>query len=317
MNHIVSLEKCGTYNQKEVNESVDKLLKNLGGISRFVKNNQKVLLKPNIVKGAHPDEAVTTHPAVMEALIRILKDKNCEIFVGDDSFSDNIFEALKVCKIYEICRKYDVKIAEFRCKAKKTYKGGLVVKEFNLTTLFDTADVIINVPKLKTHSQLYFTGAVKNLYSMMPGPKRGFYHLKHSKMEYFANMLLDLNALLREKVVLHVTDGIYGMEGNGPVNGEKKLAGVLGASKDASALDFVMCRIAGLDDRKLSTIHYARKRKDFLFDENKIKVVGESMESIKIEKFEEPEMRHLFVMPRFLNRFKSYISKHRDELAYE
>ena len=317
MSYAVSLEKCRSYNQKEVDLSVRNILDNIGGINNFVKKSQKVLLKPNIVKGMKPDECATTHPAVVETTIKILKELDCDVYVGDQPFVDDTMQAMKVCGIYDVCKKYNVEIAIFDKKINAKNENGFVVKEFSLTHYFNEVDAIINMPKLKTHSQLYFTGAVKNLYSMMPGPRRGFYHLKYSNMEYFANMLLDLYSLLRKKIVLNIMDGVYGMEGNGPCNGNAKFAGVLAASSDAVALDFVMCSLIGLDVENLPTIHYSRKRKDYLFEPKNIKVVGEKIENIKIEPFEEAEFHTLNMMPKFVNNFKDYLMKHKSELVYQ
>lgn len=316
MPYSVSLEKCNSYNQSEVDKSIGKLIGNLGGISKFIKKKQKILLKPNVVKGAKPEECATTHPAVIESMIQILKGHDCEVFVGDMPFADDAVEAMKACGIYDVCKKYGAEIAIFNKKIKEKNKNGLVVKEFQLTHHFKEVDAIINLPKLKTHSQLYFTGAVKNLYSIMPGPRRGFYHLKYSNMEYFANMLLDLYALLKGKVVLNIIDGIYGMEGNGPCGGTPKFAGILSASSDANALDFVMCRLIGLNVSNLPTIYYAKKRKDFMFDEEKIKIIGEELKSIRIEPFKEAQSITLNMMPKFVNNFKEYIMRHKSELVY-
>lgn len=316
MSYIVSLEKCNFYAQNEVDKSVIKLINNLDSILKFVKKGQKVLLKPNIVKGANPEECATTHPVVIEAVIKILKEQNCKVFVGDNPFADDAIEAMNICGIYDVCKKHDVEIAIFDQKINIKNKNGLVVKEFSLTHYLQEVDAIINIPKLKTHSQLYFTGAVKNLYSIMPGPKRGFYHLKYSNMEYFANMLLDLYYLLRKKVVLNIIDGIYGMEGNGPCGGNPKFAGILAASSDAIALDFVMCNLIGLDVKNLATAYYAKKRKDFLFNPNNIKIVGEAIENIKIKPFKEAEFHTLNMMPKFVSKFQSYIIRHKQELVY-
>ncbi|MBI2646921.1 DUF362 domain-containing protein, partial [Candidatus Woesearchaeota archaeon] len=283
MTYLVSFEKCNSYNQKEVNKSMVKLINNLGGISKLVKKNQKVLIKPNIVKGVKPENCATTHPIVIEAVIKILREQDCDIYVSDNPFSDDTIKAMKICGIYDVCKKHDVKIVVFDKKVNIYYDNGIVVKEFPLTHYFNEMDVIINLPKLKTHSQLYFTGAVKNLYSMMPGPRRGFYHLKYSNIEYFANMLLDLYSVLREKVVLNIMDGVYGMEGNGPCDGNPKFAGILAASNNAIALDYSMCNLIGLDVEKLPTVYYARKRKEFLFNPSNIKIVGEKINNIKIE----------------------------------
>jgi len=314
--HTVALQKCNSYTQSEIDSSMKKLIANLGGISKFVNKNQKVLLKPNIVKGITPEACATTHPAVITAVIKILKEQNCEILVGDSPFADDAMDAMKICGIYDVCKKYNAKIVIFDRKINVKNDDGLVVKEFPLTRYFNEVDVIINMPKLKTHSQLYFTGAVKNLYSMMPGPRRGFYHLKYSNMEYFANMLLDLYALLRKKIALSIMDGIYGMEGDGPCNGSPKFAGILAASSDAVALDFIMCSLIGLNMENIPTICYARKRKDYLFSESKIKIVGEEAKNIKIEHFKEAEYHTLNMMPKFVNSFGNYITKHKNEMVY-
>src|SRR3989339_1272176 len=312
----VSLENCGSYSQEEVDKSVSKLINNLGGIQKFVKRGQKVLLKPNIVKGSAPEECATTHPAVIEAVIKILKKQNCELLVGDAPFADDTLSAMKTCGIYDVCKKLNVKIAVFDRKINIKNENGRVVRKFPLTHYFNEADAVINIPKLKTHSQLYFTGAVKNLYSMMPGPRRGFYHLKYSNMEYFANMLLDLYALLKEKVVLNIIDGVYGMEGNGPCNGSAKFAGILAASSDANSLELVSCVLTGLDSNNLPTLHYARKRKDYLLDEKNVKIIGEGIKNIKIEPFQEAEYSTLNMMPKFVNSFKDYIMRHKEEIVY-
>jgi len=307
MAYIVALQKCNSYNQNEVDKSVRALIATLGGIQKFVKKGQKVLLKPNIVKGMKPEECGTTHPVIIEAVIKILKEQKCEVLVGDCPFSDNALKAMKICGIYDVCKKHDAGIVFFNKKANNYYNDGLVVKEFPLANYFKEADAIINLPKLKTHSQLYFTGAVKNLYSIMPGPRRGFYHLKYSNMEYFANMLLDLYALIRNKVTLNIMDGVYGMEGDGPCDGKPKFAGALTASTDAVALDFAMCKLAGLDIDKLPTIHYAKKRRDYFFNQNNIKIVGEKIDNIKIEPFLEADYSALNMMPKFVSKFQSYI----------
>ena len=316
MKYTVSLQKCSSYNQSEVDSSVKKLLASLNGIGKFIRKGQKILLKPNLVKAASPQFCATTHPSVVEAVIKILKEHECDVIVGDCPFLDNSLKAMKACGIYDVCKKFDAKIAFFNKTIKTLNQNGLVVKEFALTHYFDEVDLIISLPKLKTHSQLYFTGAVKNLYSMMPGRTRGFFHFKYSDMEYFANMLLDLYALLRKKVALSITDGVYGMQGNGPCSGTAKFAGLLGASSDAIALDFIMCGLIGLDTAKMPVLYYAKKRKDFLFEPEKINVVGEKLSEIKIEPFAEAEHNTLNMMPKFVNNFKDYMTRHKSELVY-
>jgi len=96
----VSLEKCSSYNQKEVDKSIAELINNLGGIQKIVNKRQKLLLKPNIVKGIKPEECATTHPAVIEAVIKVLKGHKCDVFVGDAPFVDDTMEAMKICGIY-------------------------------------------------------------------------------------------------------------------------------------------------------------------------------------------------------------------------
>jgi len=317
MKSTVSLQKCSSYDQKAVDYSVSRLINNLGGINKFIKRNSKVLLKPNLVKAAKPEDSITTHPAVIEAIAKILLKQKCEIYVGDDPFSADMIKALETSGIHDVCKKYGLKIAKFRERTKIIYKNGMVVKDFNITNYFDFVDSIINVPKLKTHCQLYYTGAIKNLYSMMPGPKRGYYHLKYSNMEKFANMLIDLYCLLKRKITLNIIDGVYGMEGNGPTSGVPKFAGVLGASQDAAALDYVMCKLIGLNVGKSPLIEYSRIRKEIMLDPDKILIRGHSFDSIKVAPFREADEHSLYMMPKFRSLFKEYIEKRKDELIYQ
>src|SRR3989338_2307818 len=125
----VGLQKCDSYSQHDVDNAIKKLLEDIGGISHFIKNSKKILLKPNIVKGMKPEECGTTHPALVEAVIKILKDKGCEVYVGDAPFADDTLEAMKISGIYNVCRKNNAKIAIFDKKIRKLYDGGIVRSE--------------------------------------------------------------------------------------------------------------------------------------------------------------------------------------------
>jgi NAD-dependent dihydropyrimidine dehydrogenase PreA subunit len=135
----------------------------------------------------------------------------------------------------------------------------------------------VSLSKLKTHMVTRMTGAVKNLYGCIPGQTKRLYHVTHPTAFDFSQLLIDLNLLLKPRVRLHIMDGVIGMEGNGPRNGDPAAIGVLLFSTDPVALDTVMCELIGLDPMRVTTTGAGGRRGLGTHNKDEIEVVGDSL----------------------------------------
>jgi len=242
-NQIVAVEKCESYNKEEVRKAIENGLNNID----FKFKAKKVLIKPNLLSPSKPEEAITTHPVVLEELCKILKKKKCKIFIGDSS-GTNTDKALGVCGI----RKLE-KYAEILNFEKLEKKGIKISEKFNVVRIpkiIEEFDLIINVAKMKTHILTDATLAVKNLYGLIPGNAKQYYHRILRKRESFVDFIIDL--ALKIKPGLNIIDGVVGIEGNGPgASGQKTKAGVLIFGKNIFSIDLVAGKIMGFKEDEI------------------------------------------------------------------
>ena len=223
-----------------------------------LKDKNKILIKPNLLGAHHPEKAVTTHPAMLEAMILFLKSLNKEILVGDSP--GGVASAPKVWKetgILEVCERHNIKLIDFG-------KDGIVSKSINNVDfhfekqLFEV-DGIINMAKMKTHSLMLYTGAVKNLYGLIPGLYKSELHKKFPQPKDFANVLGSIYLNFSEKLVFSVLDGIVGMEGEGPASGKPRHFNRIYISEHASAIDFYASKYMGFKIEQLDYLQTALK----------------------------------------------------------
>ncbi|MCH5153382.1 MAG: DUF362 domain-containing protein [Clostridiales bacterium] len=238
----VATSACIDYSEHNVAMAVEDILTQLGGIEQFVPNNAKVFVKVNLVREMSPDKCGTTHPEVVVALCKQLEKITPNIIVGDSCAGLYTKGMLK--PVYNKCKMTEV---EARTVAKLNQNfdtqtvdlGGVMISDCDIISSFIDADVVINIAKLKTHSFAGYTGAVKNLFGLIPGLVKVEMHSRFPIMSDFCNMLVDLEQFSHPKCVLHLIDGIIGMDGEGPTNGKPKFIGQLLASSDPYAVDAV------------------------------------------------------------------------------
>ncbi len=247
----VACSACASYDVDLVHERLRQMFDRLGGVERFVPRGSVVLLKPNFLPGA---SAVSrTHPAVVAALCRILAPRASRILVGDGSVFDHGAE--------EVCRtagawdlvKEGAEVRPFvrtgRLKAVDEAYGGSDASAaappfFMVAEEVLEADVVIGVPKLKTHAQMDVTLAVKNMFGCIPGHAKARWHFRAGRdRDSFAAMLYRLYRSISP--VLHVLDGIAAMEGNGPGAGDEIRVGLLAVSASGEALDAAVGTMVG------------------------------------------------------------------------
>ena len=288
----VALIKCDNYELSELKSAINRGIDLLGGIDLFIKEGDKILLKPNLLASESAEKSVTTHPVVFEAIISILQEIKEKKNIKKISYGDSpgIGKGISVAQksgISEVAEKLNIEYADFDEPVGISFNEGIKEKSFTIAKPILEADTIISLPKLKSHALTIMTGAVKNQFGCIPGFRKAEYHLKLPDFDDFSTMLLDLNKLINPK--LYIMDGIMAMEGNGPRSGNPKKLNVLLLSSDAIALDYVASQIISFDYNLIPTIKMGFKL-GFSNKEN-IEIVGDNIESVKVNDFKKPHKR--------------------------
>ena len=271
--HIVALIPLDTYDQPRVDEAVRQGLALLGGVSAFIRPEEKVLLKPNLLARALPQKAITTHPAVFSAVCRALREAGCQhLSYGDSPGNPTTTpdKAADAAGITEAAERYQVDKADFVSGSVVPFPEGHTARSFYLCRGVQEADALVNVCKMKTHALERITGAVKNLYGCVTGVNKATGHAAFPNSEVFADMLVDLNRCIAPR--LHIMDGVVAMEGNGPSSGTPTAMNVLLFSADPVALDAVFAHLIHLEPAEGPTCAYGQKRGLGVMDEGRITV---------------------------------------------
>ncbi|MBP3465579.1 MAG: DUF362 domain-containing protein [Angelakisella sp.] len=255
----VSLVRCTTYDLQEGKSALTRLLEPLGGLD-WVTPGMKIVIKANLVAGRPPEDAVTTHPALLSALSALLTERGAKVVIGDSP--GGVYNSAYLNRIYQRCGvtaalehgaalNQNFEIKEGRLE------GAAAAREFKYTAYLDEADAIINFCKLKTHGMMGMTCAAKNMFGIVPGSVKSEYHYRYNNPMDFARMIVDLNRA--KPAWLHIVDAVVGMEGNGPTAGTPRPIGCLLAGKNPHTLDMICAEIIGLIPACIPTILAAQQ----------------------------------------------------------
>lgn len=280
----VALVRCESYEEKTVEQAVGKGLSLLGGVSGFVKGGENILLKPNILVGEHPDKCVTTHPAVFRAVAKLFKEAVAKISYGDSPAMGSLTKAAKKTGLAEVASELNLDLADFRTGEGLFFEKGLQKRKFTLAKAVIESDVVISIPKLKTHGLEKMTGAVKNQFGCIPGMLKGEFHLRLPNADEFAKMLVDLNKCISPR--LYIMDGITGMEGNGPRGGKPRQMNLLLFSSDPVALDATVCRLVNVEPEYVPTVKYGMQAGMGTYLEEEIDLVGDDFNGFALSDFD-------------------------------
>ena len=267
MNSQVSIVRCRSYDPCLILEATRKAIDLIGGIANYIKPEKRVLIKPNLLMAKEPEFGITTHPEVVRAIAKIFIGDAPNVWGGQIENIDEVYERSGVKRIAE---EEGIEIVKFD---KRRWRG-----ELALTTWLDDCDYHISIPKFKTHALTILTGAIKNLFGLVPGNYKLELHRRNFQKEDFANMLVDIYE--EAKPALTVVDGIVAMEGEGPSGGKLRDIGLLFASSDCVALDSVLATIMGLKPYDILTNKEAAQRRLGTTDINSIQILGEKLEDV-------------------------------------
>ncbi|MFO8017809.1 MAG: DUF362 domain-containing protein [Promethearchaeia archaeon] len=307
-NKKISLTKIRNENVKE---AVFEALELIHAEKLFHNNPRKVLLKPNLLMPKAPKEGTTTHPSVLSAVIQWVKQFNPEeIIVADSSGTQKrgkTEESFEKSGLKKVCEREDVKWTPFEATPRKLYKveNPLVLNQISSSTLLEEADIIINLPKIKTHGQCTVTCCIKNMFGTLILGNKAATHAKFPKLEDFCAALTDIYSVSRPQ--LTVIDGYYGMEGNGPSSGDIVKMDTIIAGFDPVALDTLVCKLIGFDPKEIKYLKKGEIRNLGTTELRSFEILGESIKSME-KKFTSPPGRPIsFPLPRFLADYASEV----------
>ena len=252
----VSLIKADSYEVNALKTSIEKLLEPLGGITAFVKEGDRVLLKPNLLTGSRPTKECITRKEIVYCVAQLVMEAGGKPFLGDSPAFGSARGVAKANGYLPLCEELGLPIIEFHGQRYEVENDNF--NHLRLSKEAMNADVIINLPKVKSHMQLTMTLAVKNLFGCVPGKMKAWWHLEAGKdVNRFGEMIVETAKAISPD--LTIIDGIIGHEGNGPSGGEPRKLGILGASADVFALDRAVIEIVNVDPDLVPTLA-AQKR---------------------------------------------------------
>ena len=279
MKPVVSLRAVADYERSNIGEGLQRLLEPLGGISAFVGKGQRVLIKPNMLSGKDPDKAVTTHPELVRAVICQVIDAGGIPLVGDSPGIGTPKQVARSCGIAAVIEETGATFAPFTESVPASSASGIFHKLELARDVLD-ADVVINLPKLKTHQMMGLTCGVKNLFGAVVGMRKPQLHLQAgTDKAFFAHMLLELCDAIAP--ALTIVDAVTAMEGEGPGSGDPVHVGVLLASADPVALDTVATCLVGLPQEAVWTQKVAREQGRPGSDLSGLQMVGDSLGALR------------------------------------
>jgi len=294
----VAIVKCNSYDRADLDRGVDSLLGNLGGLQKFILPGSRVLLKPNLISAKDPARAITTHPELVAAVARRVRDYGAQVIIGDSPGGAKrgirrVWEktgmlAMAEREGFELVNFEASGVTKFQCNGRAYYLAKPAAE----------VDFIINLPKLKTHVLTLLTGAVKNVFGLIPGFRKGNYHKEFPKPNHFAEVIVDILSL--KTPTLNIMDGILSMEGDGPSSGTPRWTNLLLGSHDAVALDTVASEIIGLRPDKVPTTRIASEAGLGIGYIEAIDVVGERLKDVLIDDFMLTSNRKLELLPGFI-----------------
>ncbi|MBU3130670.1 DUF362 domain-containing protein [Clostridium tagluense] len=308
----VALLKCMEYDVDLVEKKLRQGFELLGGndfLTKLIPKDSKVLLKPNMLSIENKESPVVTHYVVFEAVIRIIMEYSNDISFGDSPGFGDSRKAAERCGLMEVANRYGVKFEDFKESVHVKLDNSILCKSWDIAKAAFEADVVISLPKLKTHAMAYYTGAVKNQFGCIPGTQKATWHTRMPDANNFCKMLLDLNTAVGTNFA--ILDGIIAMEGNGPKSGNPYKMNTLIMGKSLTAVDSTAVRLIGYDnplDTPVLKEAYDSKWGVVLPED--INILGEKLESMKAKNFKlcRKGGNFYFINPKVTNFLRGMIA---------
>ncbi|GHV25132.1 hypothetical protein AGMMS4952_02150 [Spirochaetia bacterium] len=311
MNTHVAITRCETYEGEAVYAALRLAVDAAPGLDV---SGKTVLLKPNIVFDSPPEKAIATHPVFLEAAIRLVRERGAaRILVGDSPGLQKPNFTAKLSGLGEAALRMGAEWVDFtREKADIPCPEGKALKHFSITAAAREADCVISLPKLKTHQLMYYTGAMKNLFGLIPSVGKSPMHVRFPSREGFAAMIVDLNIAVKPHYAL--MDAITGMEGPGPGSGDPRHIGLVMASANLLAMDIAASDIVGYPPLEIPVSREALSRGIWLKSPSEIRYPLLKPEDLRIPDFKKIPLKKSggqlveFLLPKSFRKFRERLT---------
>jgi uncharacterized protein (DUF362 family)/Pyruvate/2-oxoacid:ferredoxin oxidoreductase delta subunit len=304
----VSLIRCENYDQPELDQAVRRAVDLLGGISRFVKSGDRVLLKPNLLAARTPEKRVTTDPGVVRCVAIMVMEAGGRPLIADSPAIESFRKIGQTTEMNRVAEELGIELKEMERSTPVAHGGNGLFRKLELSADALEADVVINLPKLKTHSQMLLTLGVKNLFGTVVAQRKAEWHyMVGVNRDTFASLLLEIYKTVSP--ALTILDGVWGMEGHGPSNGRPRHLNLIGASEDAVALDMSVCNLLGISLNDFPLYRAARASGTGETELKRIDFLGDDPRGFVKKDFDAPKLDSVSLLPNVFDWFaKRYLA---------
>ena len=256
----VVIVPCGGYSEEEVFPALEQALAPLGGLD-WVAPGMKIAVKVHLVSSAKPEQAVTTHPGLVCALVKLLASRGADVVVGDSP--GGLYNAAHLNRVYaaagmKVVEHWGGRLNQDFTEREASFPQGKVCRQFQYTAWLDGADAIIDFCKLKTHGMMAMTCRAKNMFGAIPGTVKTECHFRYQDPRDFARMIVDLAEYFKPRLI--IVDAVECMEGNGPTGGTPRHMGAVLAGENPHKVDLVCAGLIGLKREEVPTLEAALER---------------------------------------------------------
>lgn len=262
MRPTVAVVLCPDYHPDLVKHQVAEVVGLLGGIHQIVKPGQTVLVKPNLIMPMNPARAATTNPVFVESVVRLIQSAGAQVLIAESPggpFNTKLLQrTYDRCGMAAVAANTGAKLNFNTNEVTVPFPEGRIIKSLRVLEVTREVDLIISLPKFKTHGLTLLTGAIKNCYGLIPGLVKAEYHMKMRRIQDFSELLVDV--ALWAKPQLTIMDAIVGMEGAGPTGGQPRVIGTIIAGLDPFAVDVAGSEMVGVKPQEVPVLKRAIAR---------------------------------------------------------
>jgi len=290
----VSIIRCPEYDRGQLRRALREALVALPPESWHRSPGATVLLKPNLLSSHHAIEAaVNTHPEFVRAVAEIFLEQRCKVLIGDSCGSlspGSTAQAIRATGLDKVAAELGVELVDFDRAPSEDIPipGGRVLKSLRLPKLLREVDLLVTLPKFKTHGLTLLTAAVKNQLGLVAGSGKKEVHQRAPHPREMSQAMVDLYSVVRPG--LAIMDAVAGMEGNGPAGGRARQAGFVIASADGVALDAIAADLMGCKPGEVLTTRFADERGLGVGRLDQIAVVGVPLDQARIPDWRKPPL---------------------------
>jgi uncharacterized protein (DUF362 family)/NAD-dependent dihydropyrimidine dehydrogenase PreA subunit len=219
---------------------------------------KKVLLKPNMLGPYPPEKGITTHPSLIRSLVKALRRRGATCWVGDNPGLNGFAANERCARVSGILEAAEGAYINLAKESVRVSGRSALVENLAVSKAVLEADLLINVPKFKTHVQTRITGAVKNMFGILVGAEKARVHLSVPRPRQFSEALVDIYQIRVPD--LTIMDAVVGMEGNGPSSRDLLPVGRVLASLNGVSLDGLMAAMMGFPAKTVDYLDIAGER---------------------------------------------------------